>query len=293
VLPTRPGEQQRCSTLTPADVLAFTGDQRAAWGVFEAVRRLDRQTFNEWALGEPQRTAHDVASRWEQEYGQHGRDGELDGGYVECTPRITPSRPALVACDPHASAVAKDAAREVVLSNELSADRKLIGECVRASLRRWEEYLLESDRTALSAYWHLAARLGQEELDIWCDDGQGKNRRLRVCQLKGNVFRGRKTARFDKRLRRRAKDNAARAGYGARRVPPEPVQATIGSHHVAAYVGPLYRPKDPFAPEARTVRFYAPCLACGELFTAGTSKQTYCDACGSDAGRKSRSRQAR
>ncbi len=271
LLPTWPGEQQRCSTLTPADLLALAGDESEAWATFEAVRRLDRQTFNKWALGEPQRTAHGVASRWEQEYAQHGRDGELDGGYVECTPRIAPSRAALVACDPHASAVAKDDARKVVLSNDLSADWDLIGACVRASLQRWEEHILARD--ALNAYWHLAARLGQTGLDDWCEDGQGKNKRLLVCQLKGHVFRAR-SRRFHPRL------------------PREPVQAVIGSHHVAAYASPLWVPSDHFAPSARAVRFYAHCPACGELFTAGTSKREHCDACSSPAGRKARSRAA-
>jgi hypothetical protein len=269
LLPTWPAEQQRTSTLTPTDLLALTDDQDVVWPIFEAVRRLDGQRLNEWTLAERQRDAHGVASSFEQEHRQCGRDGELDGGYVECAPRIAPSRSALVAGDHQGSATVRQEAFRQVLSRDLSADRESIGQCVRTALQRWEGFALARD--ALTGYWHLAARLGRAELDDYCEDGQGKNRRLRVCQLKGHVFRAR-SARYHPNL------------------PREPIQVKLGSHHVAGYVGPFWKPADPFGSGARAVRLYAPCQECGDLFTADTSKREYCDACSAPAARKARSR---
>lgn len=165
------------------------------------------------------------------------------------------------------------ARREEVESRNLSAEYALIERCVRLPLQRWEPYFLEDDQVALAGYWHLGARLGQERLDACCDDGQGKTRLLRVCQLKGNVFRGRKDRRYDKRL------------------PNEPVQSEIGSRVVAGYLGPIYRPSrrvdektelfepDRFGRAARTPRVYRHCVGCGELFTASTSREYCGNAC--------------
>jgi hypothetical protein len=266
LLPTWPGEQQRSSTLTAADLASLAGDESAAWAALEAVRRLDRQLFDEWALAERQRHARGVASWCEQEGLQVGAEPAA-GSYPAS---LEPSRAAMVACDPHASPSQTQEAFKTVLSRDMGTDRALAGQYVRAALQQCEsrperQRVLEGG--ALAAYWHLAARLGQEDLDNWSVAGHGRDRRLRVCQLTGRVFRAR-NARYHPSL------------------PREPVQAKPGRHHVAAYVGPLWRPTDPFAPSARAVRLYGTCQACGELFTAATSKREYC----SNACRKAHSR---
>jgi hypothetical protein len=275
LLPTRPGEQQRCSTLTPEDLLALTGDESTVWELLEAVRRLDRQALDEWTLDEPQRHQHGVVSSVEWEEIHVGRcDGDLradpDALYVKCSSRTKPSPDALLS-----GRVLKerDKVCERVCSRDMAADWDLLGRCVRSALQRCEssdEQTLKG--SALVGYWHLAARLGQNRLDEWCDDGQGKYKRLRVCQLKGHVFRAR-SRKFHPRL------------------PREGVQALIGDHHVGAFLGPLVEPMDPFSARARASRFYAACQECGDLFTGATGSKEYCTRHDTDAARKRRSRQ--
>jgi hypothetical protein len=296
LLPTRPREQQvfeklakeaeahlllsprqRYSTLMPADLLSLTGDQDAVWPILEAVRRLDRQTFEEWVLAIPQREAHGVTSSMEEEEVAVGRcDDDLDANPTPLrAPHVEASFEAKIAIDPIAPVTRRQIAFERVLSRVYDADLTRIGQAVVTALRRFES-LPERKRVlegaALTGYWHLAARLGQSQLDDWCEDDQGKKHRLRVCQLTGRIFRARRGTQFHPCL------------------PPEPVQALIGDHHVGAFLGPLWEPLDPFSAAARAPRFYAACQECGDLFTSATSSKRYCTLHDLPAARKRRSR---
>jgi len=104
------------------------------------------------------------------------------------------------------------------------------------------------------------------------DDLGNRDKLLRVCELSGAVFRGRKTAtRLDV--------------HRGRKLPTLPPSSGI----VAVSFGPLWL-ADPLQPAASAPRYHVQCRECDLLFTATRLDATCCARCVSGARRTRRSR---
>lgn len=282
-----PGERQRFLPLARSDLWALHACKAidTVWGALQAGDSLRRER---WVAHELERRERDIGSFITEVPLERAAALEVhlaalepyENGDTEVDSRWKPKVDTRL-FDARTPAGVRGALFEEV--DKAPADLDLLEKFLRAALQ-WRESRPASPEDwlwqralrgpALTAFWHLAARLGPERLDKACDDGQGKRRLLRVCRGSGVVFRGTCRAHFHRNL--------------------PPIQATarpisLGGHHLDARIG-VSNPADPLARYNRQVRFSALCNQCGERFTTGDSRQLYCDACRTGAARVARSR---